>query len=89
MMSSAPPLTDKESTPLLFSPKGGGHLDPAYENPANGPQRRRGGPQAPVRQIIPLVFNCFHSYYVECTRQAFPLTYLQFSSLGGSTFLCK
>lgn len=45
---SAPTLNDKESTPLLFSPKGGGHLDPANLNNTDGPQRRRGGPHAPA-----------------------------------------
>ena len=39
-----PPIDDRESTPLLFSPKGGGRLDPNQANfPDDGP-RRRGGP---------------------------------------------
>lgn len=33
--------SDKESTPLLFSPKGGGRLDPSNNLANDGPQRRR------------------------------------------------
>lgn len=57
---SAPTLHDKESTPLLLSPKGGGRLDPANLNNTDGPQRRRGGPQAPVRQIRTSFYSVVH-----------------------------
>ena len=47
MTKSTPPLDDKESTPLLFSPKGGGRLDPNNREIGTdeGPMRRRVGQQ--------------------------------------------
>jgi hypothetical protein len=39
--------SDKESTPLLFSPKGGGHLDPSNNTANDGPHQRR---RAPTQQ---------------------------------------
>lgn len=45
----ASPADDKESTPLLFSPKGGGHLDPANNGVgSDGPRRRAAPPPQPL-----------------------------------------
>ena len=94
----SPSPGDKESTPLLFAPKGGGRLDPSSSNNAaavkhGGPhQRRRAGVDEQPQHYFGGKFGLPRSQLPQTplTNNAASMKYKRFMNHGGATpFLQK